>query len=64
MRESQTENWHMERINYYHATHVDYEAAAAIFDPALLIELTIAIGLINEANRMAIGFRTTPASAK
>jgi AhpD family alkylhydroperoxidase len=42
----------------------DYEAAASVFDAAQLTELTIAIGLINAYNRMAISFRTTPVSAK
>jgi alkylhydroperoxidase family enzyme len=42
----------------------DYEAAASIFDAAQLTELTIAIGLINAYNRMAISFRTTPESIK
>ena len=42
----------------------DYEAAAAVFDAAQLTELTIAIGLINAYNRMAISFRTTPESVK
>jgi AhpD family alkylhydroperoxidase len=42
----------------------DYEAAAAVFDAAKLTELTIAVGLINTYNRMAISFRTTPTSVK
>jgi AhpD family alkylhydroperoxidase len=41
----------------------EYEAAAAVFDPGQLAELTIAIGMINVYNRMAISFRTTPAAA-
>lgn len=40
----------------------DYEAAAAAFEPKQLADLTIAIGLMNAYNRMAIGFRATPAA--
>jgi AhpD family alkylhydroperoxidase len=42
----------------------DYEAAAAAFDQKQLADLTIAIGLMNAYNRMAISFRATPAAAK
>lgn len=42
----------------------DYEAAAAVFEPKALADLTIAIGLMNLYNRMAISFRTPPAAAK
>jgi len=42
----------------------DYEAAAAVFDQKQLADLTIAIGLMNAYNRMAISFRATPAAAK
>lgn len=41
-----------------------YEAAAAVFDQKALADLTIAIGLMNLYNRMAISFRTPPAAAK
>jgi AhpD family alkylhydroperoxidase len=41
-----------------------YEAAAAVFDHKQLADLTIAIGLINAYNRMAISFRATPAAAE
>ena len=41
----------------------DYEAASAVFDHQQLADLTIAIGLINTYNRMAISFRETPAAA-
>jgi AhpD family alkylhydroperoxidase len=41
----------------------DYEAAAAVFEPKQLADLTIAIGLMNAYNRMAISFRTPPAAA-
>ncbi|GGC85771.1 carboxymuconolactone decarboxylase family protein [Chelatococcus reniformis] len=42
----------------------DYQAAAGVFDAGQLAELTIAIGLINAYNRLAISFRTTPDSAR
>lgn len=42
----------------------DYEAAAKIFNPGQLTELTIAIGLINAYSRLAISFRKTPESLK
>ena len=42
----------------------DYEAAAAMFEPKQLADLTIAIGLMNAYNRMAISFRATPAAAR
>lgn len=37
-----------------------YEAARAVFDEKQLVDLTIAIGLMNAYNRMAISFRNTP----
>jgi AhpD family alkylhydroperoxidase len=40
----------------------DYAAAAAAFDPKALADLTIAIGLMNAYNRLAIGFRRPPDS--
>ena len=42
----------------------EYAAAAAVFDPRQLADLTIAIGLMNAYNRMAISFRVPPAAAK
>lgn len=41
----------------------EYQAAAAVFDPTQLADLTIAIGLMNAYNRMAISFRAIPAAA-
>lgn len=41
----------------------DYAAAAAAFDEPRLADLTIAIGLMNAYNRLAISFRTPPAAA-
>lgn len=38
----------------------DYQAARTVFDERELVDLTIAIGLMNTYNRMAISFRNTP----
>ena len=40
-----------------------YQAARAVFEERELVDLTIAIGLMNVYNRMAIGFRNTPQAA-
>ncbi|MDR7003945.1 carboxymuconolactone decarboxylase family protein [Paraburkholderia strydomiana] len=40
-----------------------YEAVRAVFDERELVDLTIAIGLMNTYNRMAISFRNTPQAA-
>jgi AhpD family alkylhydroperoxidase len=40
----------------------EYAAAAAVFSQQQLADLTIAIGLMNAYNRMAISFRATPAA--
>ncbi|MBB4276287.1 carboxymuconolactone decarboxylase family protein [Rhizobium mongolense] len=40
-----------------------YEAARAVFDERELVDLTIATGLMNVYNRMAISFRNTPQAA-
>jgi AhpD family alkylhydroperoxidase len=37
-----------------------YAAARAVFDEKQLVDLTIAISLMNSYNRMAISFRSTP----
>jgi AhpD family alkylhydroperoxidase len=42
----------------------DYEAVSLEFDPKELADLTIAIGLMNAYNRMAISFRAPPAAAR
>lgn len=42
------------------APDADYQAAAAAFDPKELVDLTLAIGVINTYNRLSIGFRKTP----
>jgi AhpD family alkylhydroperoxidase len=40
------------------------EAARAVFDERELVDLTIAIGVINAYDRMAISFRTPPQAAR
>ena len=40
-----------------------YEAARTVFEERELVDLTIAIGLMNTYNRMAISFRKTPQAA-
>lgn len=42
----------------------EHAAAAAVFDQKQLADLTIAIGLMNAYNRMAISFRAPPAAVK
>jgi len=42
----------------------DFEAAREVFEPRELVDLTIAIGLMNTYNRMAISFRNTPAAVQ
>jgi AhpD family alkylhydroperoxidase len=37
-----------------------YQAASKVFDEKQLVDLTIAISLMNSYNRMAISFRNTP----
>ena len=39
-----------------------FDTAAAVFGEKLLVDLTIAIGLMNAYNRIAISFRATPAA--
>jgi AhpD family alkylhydroperoxidase len=41
----------------------EYEAARAVFEERELVDLTIAISLMNAYNRMAISFRNTPQAA-
>jgi len=42
----------------------DFEAARDVFSERELVDLTLAIGLMNTYNRMAISFRNTPQAAK
>jgi len=41
----------------------DYQDARSVFGEKELVDLTVAIGLMNAYNRMAIGFRNTPKAA-
>jgi AhpD family alkylhydroperoxidase len=41
----------------------DYQAARAVFSEKELVDLTIAIGIMNTFNRIAISFRRTPQAA-
>lgn len=43
--------------------NAEYDAAAAVFDEKELADLTVAIGLMNAYNRMAISFRAPPKAA-
>jgi AhpD family alkylhydroperoxidase len=47
-------------VSQTHAPDADYDAVAAVFSPKEVADLTIAIGLINVYNRVAIGFRRGP----
>ncbi|WP_131120265.1 carboxymuconolactone decarboxylase family protein [Lichenihabitans psoromatis] len=51
------------RVAETHVSDKDYEAAAAIFSEKQLVDLTLAISLMNAYNRMAISFRVLPAAA-
>ncbi|HEY2024593.1 carboxymuconolactone decarboxylase family protein [Paraburkholderia sp.] len=42
----------------------DFQAARAVFSEKELADLTIAIGLMNAYNRLAISFRATPEAAR
>lgn len=46
------------------APDVEFEQASAHFSEKELVDLTIAIGLMNAYNRMAISFRKPPAAVK
>lgn len=46
------------------APDAEFEHASAHFSEKELVDLTIAIGLMNAYNRMAIGFRKPPAAVK
>ena len=51
------------RIAETNASDEAYRAARAVFDERELVDLTIAIGLMNAYNRLAISFRNTPQAA-
>ncbi len=42
----------------------EFQAVRAVFSEKEVADLTIAIGLMNAYNRLAIGFRNTPAAVK
>ena len=52
------------RVAETNVPDADYEAAADVFDEKQLADLTIAIGMMNAYNRLAISFRVPPAAAK
>jgi AhpD family alkylhydroperoxidase len=41
----------------------DFQAAVEVFSEKELVDLTIAVGLMNAYNRLSIGFRNTPEAA-
>lgn len=47
-------------VSQTHAPDADYEALCEQFSERERVDLTLAIGLINTFNRLAIGFRKTP----
>ncbi|WP_395333082.1 carboxymuconolactone decarboxylase family protein [Novosphingobium sp. BL-8H] len=51
------------RVSETHVPDAAYEAAAQVFDEKQLADLTLAIGLMNTYNRMAISFRAEPQAA-
>ncbi|WP_395398089.1 carboxymuconolactone decarboxylase family protein [Novosphingobium sp. BL-8A] len=48
------------RVSETHVPDTAYEAAAQVFDEKQLADLTLAIGLMNTYNRLAISFRAEP----
>jgi alkylhydroperoxidase family enzyme len=52
------------RIAETGAPDAEFEAASAAFTQKELVDLTLAISLMNAYNRIAIGFRATPSAAK
>ena len=46
------------------APDTEFQAASAVFSEKELVDLTIAIGLMNTYNRLAIGFRVPPETTK
>lgn len=50
------------RVAETHVPDAAYQAAAQVFTDRELSDLTVAIGLINTYNRIAIGFRFAPES--
>jgi len=52
------------RVADTHVPDREFSAAAAVFSDKELSDLTIAIGLMNAYNRLAISFRRAPDSAR
>ncbi len=50
-------------VSQTHASDEDFAAAAACFTPKQIVDLTLAIGLINTYNRLAIGMRRSPSES-
>lgn len=51
------------RVSETHVPDEAFEAASAVFEDKELADLTMAIGLINAYNRLAISFRNVPQEA-
>lgn len=51
------------RVAESHIPDEEFEAVSAVFSEKQVVDLTIAIGLMNAYNRMAIGFRRPVAAA-
>jgi alkylhydroperoxidase family enzyme len=51
------------RVADTHVPDDEFERAAAVFSEKELADLTVAIGLMNAFNRLAISFRRAPDSA-
>jgi AhpD family alkylhydroperoxidase len=47
-------------VSHTNVPEADYQAASSQFTPKELVDLTLAVGLINAYNRMAISFRRAP----
>ena len=54
----------MTRVSRTGVPQADYDAAADVFDDKELADLTVAIGLMNAYNRLAISFRRPPSAAR
>lgn len=54
----------MTKVAETNVPEADFQAARAVFTEKELVDLTIAIGLMNAYNRMAISFRNTPQAAE
>jgi AhpD family alkylhydroperoxidase len=52
------------RLGEAGVSDADYDAARARFSEAEIAHLAFAVGVINSWNRLAIGFRATPLSAR